>query len=206
VFTSIFALCYTFSPYFRALEFKISHPKWQKLEIVSIESSPTQKVTAPFNFLEKEYTAIKVVYKNDAGDIQTKNEEIKHYALVGFEPLFNKSIIETELDYIHKRSLGKLINNKAINLYQHPSKDKLKVFKGNDAFALRHSFGFQIALLIAYLSFVSLSFYCIFKYNVICKNLKSSNTNEKQSAYVVLLILLYSSLVVTITIIHYLKF
>src|SRR5690606_35890686 len=35
--TCIFAFCYTFSPFFRKIEFEISHPKWQQYEIISIE-------------------------------------------------------------------------------------------------------------------------------------------------------------------------
>lgn len=205
-FTLVFALFYTFSPFFRSLEFKISHPRWQKLEIVSVEKSKTQKVSTPFNFLEKEYTSIAVNYKDEFGKIQTKNEEIKHYAILGFEPLFNKKVIENELDYIHSRSLNKLINKRAINLFQHPSKDKMKIFKGNDAFALRHSIGFQIALLITYILFVSLTFYCIFRFKQLFAAIKSKNTKEQKTASIILLILIYSYLVVGITVLHYLKF
>jgi len=205
-FTSIFTLFYTFSPFFRSIEFKISHPRWQKLEIVSVKKSVTQKVSTPFNFLEKEYTSIYVNYIDELGKVQTKDEEIKHYAILGFEPLFSKKTIENELDYIHSRSLNKLINKKAINVYQHPSKDKMKVFKGNDAFALRHSIGFQIALLITYILFVSLTVYCICRFKQLAAAVKSSNIKEQKSAYIILLILLYSYLVVGITVIHYLKF
>lgn len=205
-FTSIFTLFYTFSPFFRSIEFKISHPRWQKLEIVSVEKSVTQKVSTPFNFLEKEYTSISVNYIDELGKIQTKGEEIKHYAILGFEPLLSKKTIENELDYIHSRSLNKLINKKAINVYQHPSKDKMKVFKGNDAFALRHSIGFQIALLITYILFISLTVYCIYRFKQLAAAVKSSNIKEQKSAYIILLILLYSYLVVGITVVHYLKF
>lgn len=205
-FTLIFALFYSFSPFFRSIEFKISHPRWQKLEIVSVEKSITQKVSTPFNFLEKEYTNIKVNYIDEFGKVKSKDEEIKHYAILGFEPLFNKKTIENELDYIHDRSLNKLINKKAINLYQHPSKDKMKVFKGNDAFALRHSIGFQIALLITYILFISLTVYCIYRSKQLAIALKSSNAKEQNAAYIILLILFYSYLVVGITVAHYLKF
>ena len=116
------------------------------------------------------------------GKAQTKDEEIKHYAILGFEPLFSKKTIENELDYIHSRSLNKLINKKAINVYQHPSKDKMKVFKGNDAFALRHSIGFQIALLITYILFVSLTVYCIYRFKQLAAAVKSSNIKEQKSA------------------------
>lgn len=206
VFTSIFTLFYTFSPFFRSLEFKISHPRWQKLEIVSVEKSATQKVLTPFNFLEKEYTSIAVNYIDEYGKNQTKHEEIKHYAILSFEPLFKKKIIENELDYIHSRSLNKLINNKAINLYQHPSKDKIKIFKGNDAFALRHSIGFQIALLITYILFVALTIYCIYRFKQLINALKSTSIKEQKAAYIIVIILLYSYLIVGITILHYLKF
>lgn len=206
VFTSIFTLFYTFSPFFRSVEFKISHPRWEKLEIISVEKIATHKVSAPFNFLEKEYTSIAVNYMGEDGKIQTINEEIKHYAILSFEPLFNKQTVEKELDYIHNRSLNKLINKKAINLYQHPSKDKMKVFKGNDAFALRHSIGFQIALLITYLLVVTLTIYGIYRFKELRNNLKSTEKKEKQATYTILIILLYSYLVVGLTIIHYLKF
>ncbi len=205
-FTSVFALFYTFSPFFRSVEFKISHPKWQSLEVVSIEKKTTQKVSTPFNFLEKEYTSLTVNYLDEYGKVQTKHEEIKHYAILGFEPLFSKKTIEKELDYIHNRSINKLINKKAINLYQHPSKDRMKVFKGNDAFALRHSIGFQIALLISYILFVSLTVYCVYRFKQLVAAFKSTNKKELNTALIILFILLYSYLVVGITVVHYLKF
>lgn len=206
VFTLLFTLGYTFSPFLRSIEFKISHPRWQMLEIVSVDKKATQKVSTPFNFLEKEYTTITINYLDDSGNIQTKQDEIKHYAILGFEPLFRKKTIENELDYIHNRSLNKLINTKSIHLFQHPSKGRMKMFKGNDAFALRHSVGFQIALLITYVLFAALTVYCVFRYQYLKNALKSSNIKEQKAAYIILTILLYTYLVVGITIIHYLKF
>lgn len=205
-FTFIFTFFYTFSPFFRSVEFKISHPRWEKLQVVSVEKSATQKISGLFNFLEKEFTFLSVNYIDEAGNVQTKNEEIKHYAILGCEPFFNKKTLENELDYIHSRSLSKLINNKAINLYQHPSKDKMKVFKGNDVFALRHSIGFQIALLITYILFLSLTIYCVFGYKKLSIAIKSNNIKEQKTAYIILLLLLYSYVVVGITVVHYLKF
>ncbi len=205
-FTSIFTLFYTFSPFFRSVEFKISHPRWEKLEIVSVDKETSKKVSTSFNFLEKAYTSIRINYLDDKGEFKVKTEEIKHYAILGFEPLIRKDRIEKELDYIHNRSLNKLIDKKAINLYQHPSKEKMKIFKGNDAFALRHSVGFQIALLITYFLFVILNIYCIFKFKQLVTALKSSNTKDQKTAYIILIIVLYSYLVVGITFLHYLKF
>ncbi len=205
-FTLLFTICYTFSPFFRSIEFKISHPRWQKLEIVSIEKGSTKKVSTPFNFLEKAYTPVSVNYIDENNVLQTKNEEIKHYAILSFEPLFSKKIIEKELDYIHNRSLNKLIDNKAINLYQHPLKDKMKMFKGNDAFALRHSVGFQIALLLTYMLFVGLTVYCIYHFKKLYAAVNSNNIKEQKTAYIIILILLYTYLVVGITVLHYLKF
>ncbi|WCM42381.1 hypothetical protein MG290_01555 [Flavobacterium sp. CBA20B-1] len=205
-FTVIAAICYTFSPYFRSLEFKISHPKWNKLEVVSIHKEETRKVSTPLNFLEMIYTPVAIHYVDEKGAEQIKNEKIKHYAIVGVEPFFSKQIIEKELEYIHERSLNKLIDKKAVNLYQHPLKDKMKMFKGNDAFALRHSIGFQIALLLAYLLAITLSIYTIFNYRKLKKHIRSASTKERKTACIILFILLYSYAVVAITIIHYLKF
>ncbi|MEG1377384.1 MAG: hypothetical protein RSC81_09930, partial [Myroides sp.] len=70
----------------------------------------------------------------------------------------------------------------------------------------RHSIGFQIALLITYILFVSLTVYCIYRFRQLAAAVKSSNIKEQKSAYIILLILLYSYLVVCITVIHYLKF
>lgn len=204
--TTVFAIFYTFSPFFRSVEFKISHPRWQKLEIVSITKADTRKISTPFNFLEKETTAITVNYLDDHNKNQVKHEEIKHYALVGFEPFFKKETIENELDYIHNRSLNKLINKKAINLYQHPSKEKLKIFKGNDAFALRHSIGFQIALVLAYLLFIGLTIYMFFNYNKFISSLKSNNVKLQKTALIITVLLLSAYVVVGITVVHYSKF
>lgn len=205
-FTAVFALFYTFSPIFRSVEFKISHPRWQKLEIVSITKANSKMVSTPFNFLEKKYTAITVNYLDEHGKIQTKNEEIKHYALVGFEPFFKKSIIEKELNYIHNRSLNKLITKKAFNIYQHPSKEKLKAFKGNDAFALRHSIGFQIALVLSYLLFIGLTLYMLFNFRKLVSVFKSNNAKLQKTTFIFFILLLSSYVVVGITVIHYLKF
>ena len=88
-FTSVFALFYTFSPFFRSLEFKISHPKWQLLQVVSIEKGESKKVSTPFNFLEK-HTPITIKYLDGLNNEQLRNEEIKHYAILGLNPLFKK--------------------------------------------------------------------------------------------------------------------
>ena len=205
-FTSIVALFYTFSPFFRSLEFKISHPKWQKLEVLSIQRGSTSNVSTPFNFLEKTYTPVTINYLDVNGKLQSRREEIKHYAILGFEPLFKKQIIEKELDYIHSRSLNKLIDKKAVNLYQHPFKNSIKMFKGNDAFALRHSIGFQIALLITYLLFIGLTIYCVLRYKQLKTAIKSTNIKEQKKAYIILFIVMCTYLVLAITVLHYLKF
>lgn len=205
-FTSIFALFYTFSPYFRSLEFNISHPRWHQLNIISVEKGKTQKVETTLNFLEKEYTPIQIVYLNDLGQNSVINQEIKHYAIVGFEPLLKKATIAKELDFIHQRSLDKLINNKAIYLYQHPLKDRIKLFKGNDAFALRHSIGFQIALILTYILAITLTIYMLINFKKMKLYSKSTNAKELKTVYIILFVLMYSYLTIAIMIMHYLKF
>lgn len=206
VFTSIFALFYTFSPFFRSVEFQISHPRWKQLEIVSIEKGASQHVSTSLNILEKVYTPLVVHYKDEKKIIQTRNEEIKHYAILGFSPFFDHKIIEKELDYIHTRGLNNLIDRKAIHLFQHPSKDRMKIFKGNDVFALRHSIGSQIALLITYILFIGLSIYSIIRRKQLMRMFHSSIAKEQKTTYIVLSILIFTYVVVGITILHYLKF
>ena len=205
-FTSIFALCYTFSPFIRSLEFKISHPKWQVLEVIAIEKGHTKAVTAPFNFLEKVYTPITIRYIVEDGTAHDIHEEIKHYAILGIDPIFKKEVIEKELDFIHNRSLEKLIDQKAVNLYQHPAKDKIKMFKGNDGFALRHSIGSQIALLLAYLVSFGLTLYCLINCKKLYNSLQTHQTKEQQTTFIILFILMCSYIAVAITVLHYLKF
>lgn len=205
-FTLIGAFCYSFSPFFRSFEFKISHPKWSKLEVLSIEKDPSKMVATPLNFLEKIYTPVTIKHKDKDGYILTKKYEIKHYALLGFEPFFAKETIQKELEYIHNRSLNKFITNKAINIYQNPTKDKLKMFKGNDAFALRHAIGFQIALFVTYLLAFILTLYCVFNLKKVKFWLKSKQKNEQKTALIILFLLIYSYLVITFIVIHYLKF
>lgn len=205
-FTSIFALFYTFSPFFRSLEFNISHPKWQLLEVVSIEKSKSTLVSTPFNFLEKAYTPVTIKYVDEAQVTHQIHQEIKHYAILGFDPLFKKETIEKELQFIHNRSLNKLIDKKAVNLYQHPSKERIKMFKGNDGFALRHSIGFQIALLLTYILSIGLTIYCVVCYKKMYISLQSNQTKEQKTAYIILFILMCTYLAVGITVLHYLKF
>lgn len=205
-FTLIAAFCYTFSPFFRSFEFKISHPKWTKLEVLSIEKDQTKMVETPLNFLEKIYTPVTIKHKDKDGYILTKKYEIKHYALLGFEPFFAKETIQKELEYIHNRSLNKFITNKAINIYQNPTKDKLKMFKGNDAFALRHSIGFQIAVFVTYLLAIVLTLYSVFNLKKLKIWLQSKHKNEQKTALIILFLLIYSYLAIGLIVIHYLKF
>lgn len=204
--TSILALFYTFSPYFRSFEFRISHPRWQQLEIVSVEKGVSQHVSTSLNMMEKVYTPLEVKYKDEQGKLHVKSEEVKHYAILGFSPVFDNNVIEKELDYIHQRGLNKLIDKKAIHLFQHPSKDKMKVFKGNDAFALRHSIGSQIGLLLVYVLFAGLTVYCIVRLKMLKRLLGSEKWKERKTAYIILSILFFSYIVVGITVIHYMKF
>ena len=206
LFTTVFALFYSFSPFIRSIEFKVSHPKWKSLEIVSIQKGTTQHVHSSFHFLEKVYTPITVTYKADSGVLETRNEELKHYALFALEPLFKQKIVKKELDYIHNRSLNKLIDKKAIHLFQHPSKERMKVFKGNDAFALRHSIGSQIVVLIAYLLFLILTPYSIYHLNRLKQQSKSKEWKDRKTVYIILLILAVSYLIIGVNIVHYLKF
>lgn len=205
-FTSIFALFYTFSPFFRSLEFNISHPKWQLLEVVSIEKNKSTIVSTPFNFLEKAYTPVTIKYVDEEQGEHQIHEEIKHYAILGFNPLFKREIIEEELKFIHNRSLNKLIDKKAVNLYQHPSKDRIKMFKGNDGFALRHSIGFQIALLLSYLLSIGLTIYCLARYKKLYASLQTNQIKDQKTTYIILFILMCTYLVAVITVLHYLKF
>lgn len=206
LFTTFFAALYSFSPFIRSVEFNISHPKWKKLEIVSIQKGNTQHVHSSFHFLEKVYTPLNVHYKNDKGTYEVRSEELKHYALFAFEPLFKQKIVKKELDYIHNRSLNKLIDKKAIHLFQHPSKERMKVFKGNDAFALRHSIGSQIVVLIAYLLFLILTPYSIYHLNRLKQQSKSKEWKDRKTVYIILLILAVSYLIIGVNIVHYLKF
>lgn len=205
-FTLFFAICYTFSPFFRSLEFEISHPRWTQYTIEEIEKKNTHKVYTSQGLLEKEYTAITITYTDENGTTQQINEKVKHYAMLMFPPLSDKTVLEKELDYIHQRGLNKLIDNKAIHLFKHPHKNKLKVFKGMDVFAVRHSIGSPIVLLVSYLLFAGLTIYVAVRY----KTLKQKVNSSKLKDYITLLIiagLLLTVYAVTITsLIHYLKF
>jgi len=203
--TSVFALFYTFSPFFRSVEFEISHPRWEQLQIESIERRDTFKVEAQ-GVLEKIYSPIIITYIDKEGVSQKMNAELKHYAMFMLPPLADQKVSEKELDYIHNRGLNKLINKKAIHLFKHPHKDKLKVFKGNDVFAIRHSIGFQIALVISYILFFSLTIFTFIRFNTLKKKANSTNKKERTTVIIIfgLMLLVYA---ITITsIVHYLKF
>lgn len=204
--TSFFALCYTFSPFFRMFEFEVSHPKWKQYEVVEIKQHPPHTVFTTFDIIEKRYTPIDVIYKDDKGVLQSYSNEVKHYGLIIPPPFKNEEVIEKELSYIHQRSLNKLVENRSIHVFEHPHKSKLKVFKGSDAFALRHSIGFQIGMIISYIVALILSIRLVFTFKSIPQRFNSTNRRERNTVRILLSILLFVYILIGSTAIHYVKF
>ncbi|HLW62108.1 MAG TPA: hypothetical protein VKY33_01790 [Flavobacterium sp.] len=204
--TLFFAIGYTFSPFFRSLEFEISHPRWTQQTIEEIEKKNTHKVYTPQGFLEKEYTSIEIIYIDKDGTTRQMSEEVKHYAMPMFPILSNKTVLEKELDYIHQRGLNKLIDKKSIHLFKHPHKNKLKVFKGMDAFAVRHSIGSAIVLLVSYLLFVGLTIYVGIRYKTLKQKVNSSKPKDRITLMIITGLLLTVYIITITSLIHYLKF
>ena len=205
-FTLFFAVCYTFSPFFRSLEFEISHPRWTQYTIEKIEKNNSHKVYTPQGFLEKEYTSIKITYIDENGTTQQINEEVKHYAMAMFPPFSDQTVLESELEYIHQRGLNKLIGKKAIHLFKHPHKNKWKVFKGMDVFAVRHSIGSAIVLLVSNLLFAGLTIYVALRYKTLKQKIRSSIPKDRITLMIIAGLLLTVYAITIISLIHYLKF
>lgn len=204
-FTTLFSLGYSVSPYLRSLEFHISHPKWTKLEIVSINKGTTHYVSSNYH-LEKVYTPLKIHFIDKNGNSFIKHDEIKHYAIPKLPPFSSDVVLKKELNYIHQRGLEKLMDKYSVSLYEHPYKDKIKTFKGIDGFALRHSIGSQISIFLAYCITFVLGVYCVSRSTRIKNHLINGDKRNKINALIVLGILLSAITITVITVIHYFKF
>lgn len=204
--TLFFAICYTFSPFFRFIEFEISHPKWEHLQIVDISKNQSKTVYSYNKMIEKTYTTMQIHYIDTDGASQNIRRELMHYALVPIPFLFQEDIIEKELDFIHQRGVNKLIDKKSIHLYKHPHKNRYKEFTGNDAFAVRHSVGFIITMIITYILSIGLSIYVAFNYKKVIQLLRRFPKIENKLLLMIIVLLMVCYIIVGITIIHYLKF
>lgn len=204
--TSILTFCYTFSPFFRMVEFEISHPKWKSYEIIDIQSHSSNTVYSFKNFLEKKYTPITVYYKDHNQKMFSFKNEVKHYGLLIVPPLRDKEALEKELNFIHQRSVDKLIEKQAIHVYEHPHKEKLKVFKGNDAFAIRHSIGFLILQLVCYLLALIGTIHLLKTRRTICQRLFSTVESEKRGFRIFLTTVVAIYIILGTVLIHYMKF
>ncbi|HUH25379.1 MAG TPA: hypothetical protein VLY87_02015 [Flavobacterium sp.] len=206
VITSTFALFFTFSPFFRTLEFEVSHPRWERLEIQTIEKRSSSKVYTSQGILEKEYTPITIHYLDENGTPAKIGSEVKHYAMLMIPPLANQKALEKELDYIHNRGLNKLLHKKAIHLFKHPHKNTLKVFKGNDAFAVRHSIGSQITLICSYILFFGLALYSVVRIRALRQKVQSTNLKERTTVAIIFGLMVLAAVVTVTSVVHYLKF
>lgn len=204
--TLFFAVCYTFSPFFRSLEFEVSHPKWTQYDIEKIDKHTTKKIYSDRNILKKQQTPVVIHYLDEEGTSQKLDTYFEHYALPMFPPLFNAKVSENELDYIHQRGVNKLVDKQNVHLFKHPHKDLLKVFKGMDAFAVRHSIGSVIVLWGSYILFMGLLVYIIIRFKVIKEKFRI-NTPKERLALLLISGLFLTSFTITITsVLHYLKF
>lgn len=205
-FTLFFAVCYTFSPFFRNLEFEVSHPKWTPYTIEKVDKNSTEEVYNNQNVLKKAETVVVIYYLDEYGTSQKLKVSVKHYALPMFAPLYNSKSSENELNYIHKRGLDKLVDKQNVHLFKHPHKDFLKVFKGMDAFAVRHSIGSVIVLWVSYILCAGLLAYVIFKFRTLKEKMKINTPNERLSLLLIFGLFLASFTITITSVLHYLKF
>lgn len=206
VFTLFFASCYTFSPFFRNLEFEVSHPKWTPYTIEKIDKNDTEKSYNDQNVLKKAETTLLIYYLDEYGESQKINVPVEHYALPMFAPLYNANTSENELNYIHERGLTKLVDKQNVHLFKHPHKDFLKVFKGMDAFAVRHSIGSVIVLWVSYILSLGLFAYIVFKLKTLKEKIKINTPNERLSLLLIFGLFLASFAITLTSVLHYLKF
>lgn len=205
VITFALSLFYTFSPVFRYWEFKISHPKWKDLEIVSVQAQPfhVKQIDQQISSIT---SPIVVTYKDSKQTQKTVQDSLSHYSLYIPFSLGYEQTLKDELLFIHNRSLDNMVKKKEIHLFENPRNHTIKTFYGSDVFALRHSRWFHFALYLLFGLFVFTFLNLVFRFKTIMGNLKDANEYKRFGGIIYISLFLLTLVLNVLLVIHYLRF